>query len=81
MPYNECLCLRGRGPAGTCGYRIWGKIGTQGWGKNSKPAVVAVKRDKECVCVCGVQLEMGRGEWGKRLSLGIFEHLGNVSEI
>ena len=58
MPYNECLCLRGRGPAGTCGYRIWGKIGTQGWGKNSKPAVVAVKRDKECVCVWG---SMGNG--------------------
>ena len=80
MPNNVCLYL-----SLWAGRYLWlqdlGKDrGSRVGKKNSKPAVVAVKRDKECVCVWGKVGEGGR-VWGKRPSLGISEQLGNVCEL
>ena len=61
MPNNECVVPRGiagmTGPVATGFGERWGLKGGE---KNSKPAMVAVKRDKECVCV-GFNWKWGGG--------------------
>ena len=63
---------------GTCGYRIWGKMGAQGKEGSSKPAVVTEKRRR--VCVREVQWD-GGGVGGTRLSLETSEKLGSVNYV
>ena len=65
--------------AGTCSYRIWGKMGAQGKSENSKPVMVTAKRETECVCV-GFSGREG-WEWRKRLSLETSEKLGSVNYV